>query len=103
LGDKVLQVFWTGAKYAITKALDVVGAYYHQWQNDYTASSCANPTAHSQCNGTFDAASGVLDWRFAPKWDTYIGMMFQQVNGGLSNGYLAPNNLATTGGVRFRF
>jgi len=29
--------------------------------------------------------------------------MFSQVNAGLSNGYLARNNLDPTAGVRFRF
>ena len=32
-----------------------------------------------------------------------IGTMFSQMNGGLSNGFLARNNLATTAGLRFRF
>ena len=101
--DKVMQVMWTGARYAVTKNLDVVGAYYHYIQNTYTTASCANPTAHSQCGGTFDAVSAMVDWRFLPKWDAYIGIMFSQVNAGLSNGYLARNNLDPTAGVRFRF
>jgi predicted porin len=33
LGNKVLQVMWTGAKYAVTDELDVIGAYYHYIQN----------------------------------------------------------------------
>jgi predicted porin len=101
--DRVMQVMWTGAKYAVAKNLDVVGAYYHYIQNDYTSASCASPSAHSQCAGTFDAVSAVVDWRFAPKWDAYFGMMFSQVNAGLSNGYLARNNIDPTAGVRFRF
>jgi rubredoxin len=28
-GDKLLHVFWTGVKYAVTDNLDVIGAYYH--------------------------------------------------------------------------
>ena len=39
----------------------------------------------------------------AQKWDVYLGTFFSQVNGGLANGYLTRNNLATTTGVRFRF
>jgi hypothetical protein len=50
-----------------------------------------------------DAVSGLIDWKFAPKWDTYIGTMFSQFNGGLATAFLARNNLATTAGVRFRF
>jgi predicted porin len=101
--DKVLQVVWLGAKYAIAENLDVIGAWYHYNQNNYTTDSCANPTAHATCPGTMDAFSAVIDWRFLPKWDTYIGTMFSQMNGGLDNGFLARSNLATTAGLRFRF
>jgi predicted porin len=108
--DKILQVFWTGARYSVTEAVDVVGAYYHYDQNNF-ASSPANVNAcmllgnqkNNFCAGTMDAASGMIDWKFAPKWDTYIGTFFSQFNGGLANGYLVRNNIATTAGVRFRF
>jgi predicted porin len=101
--DKVLQVVWTGAKYAITDKLDVIGAYYHYSQNTFTTASCVISQAHSQCSGTMDAFSGVIDWRLGPKWDAYFGMMLSQFNGGLANGYLARNNIDPTAGVRFRF
>ncbi len=103
--DKVAQVVWTGFKYGITRDLDLIGAYYEYFQNQYVSGPgiCANPTAHGQCAGTETMASGVLDWRFLPKWDAYIGTFWSQVNAGLSNGYLARNNVATTAGVRFRF
>jgi predicted porin len=101
--DKILQVVWTGAKYAVRDDLDVIGAYYHYDQDRFTTASCANPVAHSQCAGTMDALSAVIDWRFAPKWDTYVGMMFSEMKGGLANGFLARNNLDPTAGVRFRF
>ena len=29
LGNKILQVMWTGARYAITDNLDLMGGYYH--------------------------------------------------------------------------
>ncbi len=64
---------------------------------------CADTGAHGQCAGTQDVGSAVVDWRFLPKCDVYLGTFFSQVNGGLANGYLARNNLATTTGVRFRF
>jgi hypothetical protein len=44
-----------------------------------------------------------VDWRFAPKWDAYLGVMFTQVNGGLASGFLQRNNIAPTVGLRFRF
>ena len=101
--DKILQIVWTGAKYTIIPGLDVIGAYYHYTQNTFTSASCANLGAHSQCAGTFDAASAALDWQFAKRFDAYIGFMFSQVNGGLSNGFLARNNFDPTAGLRFRF
>lgn len=103
--DKVLQAFWAGARYSVTDSVDVVGAYYHYNQNDYggVASCAMSALSNASCRGTMDAASALIDWKFAPKWDTYIGTFFSQMNGGLDNGYLARNNLATTAGLRFRF
>jgi predicted porin len=106
--DKHLQIMWVGAKYSINDNLDIATGYYHYIQNDFLvatkASNCiASAAAHSQCGGTLDAISGVIDWRFAPKWDAYAGIMYSNVNGGLSNGYLVRNNLDPTVGVRFRF
>jgi hypothetical protein len=33
--NKILRVFWTGVKYALRDKLDIAGAYYHYYQNDY--------------------------------------------------------------------
>jgi predicted porin len=108
LGNKTLQVMWAGAKYAVTENLDVIAGYYHYIQNSYfgTATGGSAPcsgTQHAQCAGTFDAISAAIDWRFAPKWDLYFGLMFSQVNGGLASGFLARNNIDPTVGLRFRF
>jgi predicted porin len=110
------QVMWTGAKYGITKDLDIIGAYYHFIQSAYVISApgatCntgaatvtgSGPATNSRCGGWFDTYSVVLDWRFLPKWDTYIGVMYSAAFGGLANGDITRNNLAATGGVRFRF
>lgn len=108
LGDRILQVMWIGAKYAVTKDLDVIGGYYHYIQNSFFGTAavgrvyCAD-SSHSQCAGTFDAVSAGIDWRFAPKWDAYFGVMFSQENGGLANGFLQRNNIDPTVGLRFRF
>jgi predicted porin len=103
--NEIFQTIWTGAKYGITKDLDIIGAYYHYWQNQYVngVGICANSGAHGQCAGTEDMISAVIDYRFLPKWDVYLGTMFSQVNGGLANGYLSRNNLSTDAGIRFRF
>jgi predicted porin len=108
LGDKIFQVMWVGAKYAVTENLDVIGAYYRYIQNSFFGTPTAGPapcsgSQHPQCAGTFDAVSAVLDWRFAPKWDLYVGFMFSQVNGGLAFGFFQRNNIDPTAGLRFRF
>ena len=69
---------WTGVRYAVTDKLDVIAAYYHYTQNSYYGTPTAGPlpcsgSEHSQCAGTFNAISGVIDWQFAPKWDLYAG------------------------------
>ena len=97
---------WTGAKYGITKDLDLIGAYYHYIQNSYVNGvncSLANAPNNSRCQGWFDVYSTVLDWRFLPKWDAYIGTFYSAAFGGYANGDISRNNLATTAGVRFRF
>jgi predicted porin len=108
LGNKTLQVMWAGGKYAVTEDVDVIGAYYHYIQDSFFGTPTGGPAPcsgaeHAQCAGTFDAISAAIDWRFAPKWDVYFGVMFTQVNGGLAFGFLQRNNIAPTAGLRFRF
>jgi hypothetical protein len=99
---------WVGGKYAVTENLDVIGAYYHYNQDSYFGTAAGGPapcstSAHAQCAGTFDAISAAVDWRFAPKWDVYLGFMFSQVNNGLASGFIQRNNFDPTAGLRFRF
>jgi predicted porin len=110
--DKVLQVVWAGARYSITDSVDVVGAYYHYDQNNFASGSAATSLTtgcsissgyQTSCAGTQDVASFLVDWKFAPKWDTYIGTMYTKLNGGLDSGLQVNNNWATTAGLRFRW
>jgi predicted porin len=108
LGNKILQVMWIGTKHAVTDQLDMIVGYYHYIQNSYFGTAalglatCFGPE-HAQCAGTYDSISAAVDWRFAPKWDLYFGVMFNQVNGGLAFGFLQHNNIDPTVGLRFRF
>jgi predicted porin len=110
-GEKILQLAWFGATYSLTDSLDLTGAYYYEWQNNYSGGAknaaggmCAlATTALSSCAGTLEAASVLLDWRFAAKWDTYIGTMYNRLTGGIDNGYLSKDSLSTVGGIRFRW
>ncbi len=106
--NEIFQVMWTGFKYGITRDLDVIGSYNHYIQNQFviatSAATCANSgAANSRCAGWYDTFAAALDWRFLPKWDTYIGFMYSAAYGGIAFGDIKSNNLAATGGVRFRF
>ena len=106
-----LQVYWTGAKYAFTPDLVGTVAYYHYNQDFYQSAAVpianCSSSAHSNCSGTLDAVSALLDYRFgfAQKFDVYAGAMFSEVNGGQANGYQTGGhvNIDPTVGLRFRF
>jgi predicted porin len=103
-GDKLFHVIWTGVKYAVTDNVDVIGAYYHYDQPFFGApTNCADTAAAANCHGTMNAVSFVVDWQFAKKFDTYAGLMFSRVNGGLANGFIHRDTIAPTAGLRFRF
>ncbi len=103
-GDKLFHVIWTGVKYAVTDNVDVIGAYYHYDQPFFGApTNCADTAAAANCHGTLNAVSFVVDWQFAKKFDTYAGLMFSRVNGGLANGFIHRDSIAPTAGLRFRF
>jgi hypothetical protein len=116
--DKDLQVLWVGAKYGVLSNLDLVGGYYHEWQNDYDTASITNCVANttpaipgatpqgtkkSDCAGTTDAVSGMIDWRPVKRIDIYSGVMYSVVAGGMANGFIKNNNTAFTSGLRINF
>jgi len=91
--ERVLQTAWIGARYSITPALDLSGAYYHEWQNSFATGAnvgCTDARA-SQCAGSLDAVSLVLDWHFARHMDAYAGVMWSQAQNGLASGFLQAN------------
>jgi predicted porin len=103
--DKILQTAWIGVKYSITPALDITGAYYHEWQNSFGSATDA-PVAgfgavagctdarSTKCSGTIDAVSVAMDWRFARHMDMYAGVMWSQAQNGLASGFLLANGNA---------
>jgi predicted porin len=108
--DKILQVFWGGAKYAVRSDIDLIFAYYHEEQNSFqggtpatlNAAHCRNASL-AQCSGQLDAVSFVADYRFAKRFDAYFGIMWSQVSNGLSNGFLQRSSIDPTFGLRFQF
>jgi predicted porin len=99
--DRILQTAWIGARYAITSALDITGAYYHQWQNSFATGANAGCTdaRATQCSGSLDMVSLVLDWRFARHMDVYAGVAWSQAQNGLASGFLQANGTPAGGTI----
>jgi predicted porin len=113
---KVLQTAWTGAKYSLLSNLDIAGAYYYEWQNNFYLASASTCGAHakgaygpevgaanSYCAGHLEAVSGLVDWRPWKRVDVYGGVMYSQGAGGMVSGWSHDNNTAFTAGVRVSF
>jgi predicted porin len=111
--NKIVQVFWTGVKYALNSKTDITLSYYHQTQNDFRRPSTCSPAAgfRSSCAGTLDEVSLYADYRFTKHFDGYAGIAYSAVSGGLAIAiphgpgvpYLYNNNTAPTVGVRYAF
>ena len=103
--DKILQVYWLGARYAVNEHFTAALAYYGEKQNSYATGAeagCSN-LASGACNGNFHAASVSLDYRFTKRFDAYAGMMWSNVSHGLAVGYLNTSMIDPTIGVRYSF
>ena len=112
--NKVLQTFWTGAKWSVPDdwmhgwgALDLAAAFYYQTQNNYnfswttgrtqgvpfgyaTAAACTGTGAFissNKCCGSQDGIGFLADWRPVKRVDIYAGVMITNVYGGLASGY----------------
>lgn len=103
--EKLVQVYWTGARYSVTSHLDLTAAYYGYHQSAYGTGKQAGctTTAHSTCSGGLDAFSFDADYRFTKHFDAYVGAMYSGVHDGAASGYLTTNNINPTIGVRYKF
>ena len=111
--NKIVQVFWTGVKYALNSKTDITLSYYHQIQNDFRRPSTCSPAAgfRSSCAGTLDEVSLYADYRFTKHFDGYAGIAYSDVTGGLAIAiphgpgvpYHYNSNTAPTVGVRYAF
>jgi len=105
VNHKTLQVFWAGVKFAATPQLDLTASFVGYKQSSFASGAKAgcSDTSSAACSGTFSSAGLVADYRFAKRFDAYIGTLWSGVDGGLANGYLNKGTLSTTTGIRFRF
>ena len=104
--NRLYNTLWTGVKYAVNDRLDVMGAIYYAWQNDYATTPCTGQGIHissGACYGTFDAFSLLIDYRPVRRVDLYAGVSLSNVYAGLANGYQATQNIDPTVGVRIKF
>jgi len=110
---KVVQIWWTGAKYSFDAKTDVTAAWYHQLQNDFRIPSTCSASAgfRSSCAGTLNEFSLYADHHFTKRFDVFAGVAYSDVSGGLAIAiphgpgvpYYHNNNTAPTIGGRFTF
>ncbi len=112
--EKLVQIFWTGAKYAFNKKTDITLAWYRQWQNTFrTMPNTCSPTVgfRSSCAGTLNELSLYGDHHFTPRFDVFSGLAYSYVTGGLAIAiphgpgvpYLHNSNFEPLIGGRFAF
>jgi predicted porin len=103
--DKILKVYWAGARYAFDDHLNIAVAYYGEKQDSYATGALAgcSTAVSGACSGNLDVASISFDYRFTKRFDAYFGAMWSAVSKGLSNGYLNTSNVDPTIGARFSF
>jgi predicted porin len=111
--EKLLQIWWTGAKYTYRRKTDFTVAWYQQRQNDFRSPPTCSVAAgfRSSCAGTLNEGSFYADHHFTRRFDTFAGVAYSYVSGGLAIAiphgpgvpYKSNNNLAPTVGGRFAF
>jgi predicted porin len=110
---KIVQIWWTGAKYAIDKTTDATLSYYNQQQNTFRVPPSCTPATgmRASCAGALNEVSLYADHHFTKRVDGYAGIAYSAVNGGLAIAiphgpgvpYYHDNNVAPALGVRFAF
>ena len=104
--EKILQVYWAGVKYAATADLDLMAAYYGYDQDSFAtgANAGCSDNRSGSCSGRESSFSLLADYRFAKRFDGYLGTFWTDVQDGLAPvGFLNHSTLTTTAGIRFRF
>ena len=104
--NRIYNVFWGGAKYAVNDKLDLIGAVYYAQQNNFSTTPCTGTGIHTSsasCAGTFDAFSFMIDYRPVQRVDLYAGVALSNVYRGLANGFLQTQNIDPTVGLRIKF
>jgi len=110
--QKLVNIWWTGVKYAYDKKTDITLSWYQQRQNTFRVpSTCSPGNFRSSCAGTLNEVSLYVDQHFTKRFDAFAGIAYSYVSGGLAIAiphgpgvpYNYPDNLAPTIGGRFTF
>ena len=111
--EKLVNIWWTGVKYAYDKKTDITLSWYQQRQNDFRVPPACSESAgfRASCSGTLNEASLFTDHHFNKRFDGYAGVAYSYVTGGLSIAiphgpgvpYLHNSNFAPVIGGRFAF
>jgi predicted porin len=111
--EKLVNIWWTGAKYTYQSKTDFTFSWYQQRQNDFRVPQTCSPSAgfRSSCAGTLNEGSIYADHHFTKRFDGFIGIAYSWVSGGLAIAiphgpgipYNYNNNCAPTVGGRFTF
>ncbi|MGD0416407.1 MAG: carboxypeptidase regulatory-like domain-containing protein [Terriglobales bacterium] len=111
--EKLVNIWWTGAKYTYRSKTDFTFAWYQQRQNDFRIPPTCSPAAgfRASCAGTLNEGSLYVDHHITKRFDVYAGIAYSWVSGGLAIAiphgpgvpYYSDNNCAPTVGGRFTF
>jgi predicted porin len=111
--EKLVNIWWTGAKYTYRSKTDFTFSWYQQRQNDFRVPPACSPSAgfRSSCAGTLNEGSFYVDHHFTKRFDGFAGIAYSWVSGGLDIAiphgpgvpYNSDNNCAPTIGGRFAF
>ena len=111
--EKLVNIWWTGAKYTYRSKTDFTFAWYQQRQNDFRLPPACSASAgfRSSCAGTLNEVSLYTDHHFTKRFDGFAGIAYSYVTGGLAIAiphgpgvpYAHNNNFAPTVGGRFTF
>ena len=100
--NKLLQVYWGGVRYAVTKNFYIDAAYYREHQSSYSGTGC-NSTSLPTCRGDLNAYSLLANYRVTPRFDVYAGAMLSTVSNGFASGFINNTSIDPTIGARFSF
>ena len=105
--EKILQVYWAGAKYSVDANLDLTVAYYGYHQSNYattTATAGCTTAVSGTCSGDLRDFSFDAVYKLSKRFDAFAGVMYSDVADGLANGYIYSKlTFDPTIGVRFTF